>query len=96
MLKRFVFTNKETAQNYLEHYYTFIDNNKLLNINAFIIHHDKFIINSDEITNEEDIINLIFSEGYALDIFFYNSADYNDHLKEFEVVPKNPKHKILN
>jgi len=89
--KRYQFNNQEQAEEKIDDFFDLDENgNKVQNIKAAFIKLNKFVLVKGDDENDS-----VLSDGYALDVLWYELEESPYGWKSYEVTPKKPKHKLL-
>lgn len=94
--KRYTFNDKAQADSKIEKFFDIDEEgNKIPNERAAFIYLDKFVLTQGEYNEEgEEILAPVYSEGYALDVVWYDLEESPYGWKTYEEEPNNPLHKI--
>lgn len=94
---RYKFNDKAQATEKISGLYTIdSDGNKIPNSKFAVIDLGKFILQDAEIDSDGNIVTeAILTDGYAVDVIWHDLEESPYGWKSYEIIPNNPKHKIL-
>ncbi len=95
--KRYTFTGKAQADSKIEKFFDIDEEgNKIPNERAAFIYLDKFVVNQGEYDEEGvEIVAPTYTEGYSLDVVWYERTESPYGWEIYEVDPTTPYHKLL-